>query len=247
MRADPTAALTLALALLASPAWADTDPDLGLEMVAPPGASATEPAAPPPAEAEETAAPPAPAAAEQPPAPPAPAAAEQPPAPAAPESPAPPALPPAAAETAAPSQAVTPPPAGASIERATFTTSVVDREPQDSITRLAADRSQVLYFTELHGFQGRSVKHRWEYGGDVLAEVSFAVGGPRWRVHSAKNLLPGWLGEWTVSVVDESGQVLVSQSFEYVAPEAPDPQVAQPPAAAAEPEPPSEQRPAEGP
>ncbi len=49
----------------------------------------------------------------------------------------------------------------------------------------------------------------------MIAEIPFAVGAPRWRVHSSKNLLPEWVGEWTVSVVDSGGQVLATDTFVY--------------------------------
>jgi hypothetical protein len=48
-----------------------------------------------------------------------------------------------------------------------------------------------------------------------MAEVKFDVKGPRWRVSSSKNLLPEWLGEWKVSVIDGQGRVLVTDSFTY--------------------------------
>ena len=52
--------------------------------------------------------------------------------------------------------------------------------------------------------------------GQVMAEVKFRVGGgPRWRVHSSKNLLPEWTGKWTVVVLDESGWPLKASMFEY--------------------------------
>ena len=34
-------------------------------------------------------------------------------------------------------------------------------------------------------------------------------------MHSSKNLLPEWVGEWTVSIVDSGGQVLASDTFVY--------------------------------
>jgi hypothetical protein len=119
----------------------------------------------------------------------------------------------ATAERAAVPPADTPSPG--SIGRAAFTTAVVEREPQDSISELANDRDRVFYFTELHNFAGQTLLHRWEFKDQVMGEVPFQVGGHRWRVYSTKNLEPSWLGEWTVKVVDEAGTVLSSQSFEY--------------------------------
>jgi hypothetical protein len=99
--------------------------------------------------------------------------------------------------------------------RATLTTAVVDREPVDSISTLSNDVSQLYYFTEIQGMAGQTVTHRWEYNGQIMAEVSFDIGGPRWRVYSSKRLQPGWLGDWKVSVVDASGNALSVNTFFY--------------------------------
>ena len=64
---------------------------------------------------------------------------------------------------------------------------------------------------------GQRVTHRWEYNGQVMADISFNVGGDRWRTHSSKNLQPIWLGEWTVSVLDTDMNVVSRNSFNYIA------------------------------
>jgi hypothetical protein len=104
------------------------------------------------------------------------------------------------------------------VARASFTSQIVEREPVDSIERLSADQPQILFFTELSGLAGQTVTHRWEHGGEVMAEVPFEVGADRWRVYSSKRLLPGWVGEWSVAVLDSQGRVLSTRSFEYLAP-----------------------------
>lgn len=108
-------------------------------------------------------------------------------------------------------------PLSGEVARASFTTQVVDREPQDSVTSLSNLATQILFFTEFSGLEGHTLTHVWERGGTEMARVPFAVGGERWRVFSSKNLDPSWLGEWTVNVVDEEGRVLYSESFSYVA------------------------------
>jgi hypothetical protein len=107
------------------------------------------------------------------------------------------------------------------VTRAGFTTGVIDREPQDSITSLPSDVSQILFFTEFSGLEGHTLTHVWERDGIEMARVPFAVGGSRWRVYSTKNLEPSGVGEWKVSVVDEEDRVLRSESFSYVAAEVP--------------------------
>lgn len=103
------------------------------------------------------------------------------------------------------------------VPRGVFTTAIVDREPTDRVETLGNGTHRIYYFTELDGLDGQAVTHRWMHDGEVKAEVEFVVGGPRWRVYSSKNLDPSWLGEWTVSVVDEKGNVLRQDRFVYTA------------------------------
>ncbi len=103
----------------------------------------------------------------------------------------------------------------AHIARAMVTTGVVDREPVDQVHSLMNDNSMVFFFTELMGMQGQTVTHRWAFNGQLMGEVPFEVGGPRWRVWSTKNLESIWVGTWTVSVVDENGKVLQTEDFDY--------------------------------
>lgn len=101
------------------------------------------------------------------------------------------------------------------VARAQFTTNVIDREPVDDVTELTNDIDKILFFTELRSMTGQTVTHRWEYNGSVMAEVSFDIGGPRWRVYSSKNLLPSQTGEWKVSVVDGAGDIITEKTFNY--------------------------------
>ena len=100
------------------------------------------------------------------------------------------------------------------VSRATFTTDVVDREPMDQVQNLDEGAPAVAYFTELSGMEGHTVIHRWEYEGEVMSEVAFDVDGPRWRVHSTKQLDPSWTGEWVVKVVDADGNVLSEDALQ---------------------------------
>jgi len=115
--------------------------------------------------------------------------------------------------------------AAGSVSRASFTTAIVEREPVGEIVSLTEETDEVLFFSELLGLEGHTVTHRWEFDGEVVAEVPFQIGGPRWRVHSSKRLQPSWSGEWSVEVIDETGAPLTRKAFTY----APDPQP-QPPA-----------------
>ncbi|NOX76735.1 MAG: DUF2914 domain-containing protein [Gammaproteobacteria bacterium] len=103
------------------------------------------------------------------------------------------------------------------VARAVFTSKIVDREPVDSLSQIPNSLNRIYFFTDLRGLEGQIVTHRWEYQGEVMAEVKFKVGaGPRWRVYSSKNLLPEWLGKWTVVVTDQNNWPVKASIFEYV-------------------------------
>ncbi len=111
--------------------------------------------------------------------------------------------------------------ASTEVALARFTTAVEEREPVDSITFLDASDAgadRVLFYTDLRGLEGDTVTHRWEYNGQVMGEVPFQIGGPRWRVWSSKQLMPTWLGEWSVEVVKGDGEVIATESFTYQGP-----------------------------
>lgn len=103
---------------------------------------------------------------------------------------------------------------------AQFTTGVEDREPIDQVTFVSNDVRKVFFFSDLRDLAGQTVTHRWIYEGETRAEVPFEVRGPRWRVWSSKELLEDWIGDWTVEIVTEDGEVIAAETFTYSPPEA---------------------------
>lgn len=101
------------------------------------------------------------------------------------------------------------------VSRSAFTTAIDNREPVNEISQLSSEESRVYYFTEIKGLKDQVISHRWEQNGEVQATVDFNIGGDRWRVWSSKNLQPEFSGEWQVMVVDEAGNVLDQNSFNY--------------------------------
>ncbi len=95
-----------------------------------------------------------------------------------------------------------------SVTRSVFTSGVSEREPVDRLDMVDPQTGKVFYFTELRDMAGQTATHRWEHDGKVMAEVTFDVRGPRWRVWSSKNLDPSWTGEWKVSVLNGAGEVI---------------------------------------
>lgn len=103
---------------------------------------------------------------------------------------------------------------------AQFTTAVADREPVDQVTFVSNDVRKIYLYSDLRGFEGQTVTHRWLHGGETMAEVAFEVRGPRWRVWSSKDLLEDWLGDWTVEIVNGDDEVVAAETFTYSAPDA---------------------------
>lgn len=101
------------------------------------------------------------------------------------------------------------------VARATLTSAVQDHEPIDNVSSLSNDKTTLYYFTEVRDMAGETIKHRWEHNGEVMAEVTFEIGGPRWRIYSSKTLVPSWLGDWKVSLIDAAGNPLTVNTFVY--------------------------------
>lgn len=103
------------------------------------------------------------------------------------------------------------------VARAQFTTAIKDREPVDEVVLTGPPVMELYFFTDLRHLEGRTVTHRWEYEGKLISLKPFMVEGPRWRVFSKKEILPEQVGEWSVTVLDESGWPLHTELFRYEA------------------------------
>jgi len=102
-----------------------------------------------------------------------------------------------------------------SVVRSAFTTAIADRQPSNDLKSIPNNISKVFYYTELRDMSGQVATHRWEHNGEVKAEIKFNVRGPRWRVWSSKNMVPGWTGDWKVSVINGAGEVISEDVFKY--------------------------------
>ncbi|MEX0584170.1 MAG: DUF2914 domain-containing protein [Natronospirillum sp.] len=94
------------------------------------------------------------------------------------------------------------------VARAIFTAEIEDREPAFELRGIPEGMDEVYLFTDLRDFQGQTVTHRWSYAGNIESEVSFDVGGPRWRTWSLKSIPSNQRGEWSVDIVDGEGYIV---------------------------------------
>jgi len=106
------------------------------------------------------------------------------------------------------------------IARALLTNDVKQREPVDQIDSLVSAREDgvklVYFYTEFREMKGQTLYHHWRHAGKVYAIVPFEINGNRWRVYSSKRLNSTMLGDWQVAVLDEFGNTLHQESFNYV-------------------------------
>jgi len=101
------------------------------------------------------------------------------------------------------------------VARAQFTSGIENREPVDQLVIMSPPVKEVYFFTDLRHLEGRQVQHRWSYRGRVVSMKPFEVKGERWRVYSKNVIEPEQTGEWSVTVVDESGWPLHTELFLY--------------------------------
>jgi len=132
-----------------------------------------------------------------------------------------PAQPAAAAQPATATQPIAQTKSTGVVARAQFTSEIQDREPVDKVSSLINDKNRIYYFSEIKDASNQKLTHRWEHNGKVMSETSFDIGGDRWRVFSNKTLDPSQTGEWKVSVVDEAGSTLGTNTFTYEIAKAP--------------------------
>ena len=100
------------------------------------------------------------------------------------------------------------------LKRALFTTLVEQYEPTDNIDTISRSHAKMYFFTELLDFKNKTIRHRWEYNGRVMAEIPIEVTSNKFRVHTSKNIPAYALGEWTVIVTDDAGLVLTRKTIQ---------------------------------
>lgn len=136
-------------------------------------------------------------------------------APAASAAPAAKAAPAAAASTAAKAAPAEKPAAKGQVQKAQFTSGVENHEPKDNLDSLTNDQTRIFFYAVLVNLQGQEVTFRWSYNDVTQAEVKQTPTSMRYRTNTSKQLDPSKLGTWKVEVMDASGNVLASKTFEY--------------------------------
>lgn len=82
----------------------------------------------------------------------------------------------------------------------------------DSVFTNTVER--IYCFTEVEGAEGSTtITHVWYHEDEQKARVELPVKGSDWRTWSSKRILESWIGEWSVDIMDSSGEVLATKTF----------------------------------
>jgi hypothetical protein len=109
-----------------------------------------------------------------------------------------------------------------SIIRAQFTTGIKQHEPIDRLGEIIPANKEgikrLYYFTEVKNMYGKTIIHRWEHEGRIIAEVPLSIDSYQWRTYSSKALTPAMMGRWQVIITNEQGEPLHTDRFVYAEP-----------------------------
>ncbi|MFQ5453559.1 MAG: DUF2914 domain-containing protein [Candidatus Zixiibacteriota bacterium] len=93
-------------------------------------------------------------------------------------------------------------------------TNVEERMPIGIANSFSSDVERVYLWTKVTGaVDSTFIKHVWIFNGVEMAAVELPVRGSSWRTWSYKTILPIWIGDWEVKILDASGNILKSVSF----------------------------------
>lgn len=91
---------------------------------------------------------------------------------------------------------------------------IEERMPVGEDSIFAPDVDRVYLWTKLTGAMDTTVVwHAWIYNGTEMARVELPVRSSSFRTWSSKAILPKWLGNWEVRVLDGDGAILKSVLF----------------------------------
>ena len=98
---------------------------------------------------------------------------------------------------------------------AVITTAVINREPVDEVEAFPIQNGRLYCFTRITGAEEPTfVYHLWYHEETLMSRVELPVNSPDWRTWSAKKFLEDQPGEWHVDVLDVTGKLIRSVTFQ---------------------------------
>lgn len=74
---------------------------------------------------------------------------------------------------------------------------------------------RLYLFTELKGYAGQILRHRWYFGDTLHTDAVLTIEDSPWRTYSENWLLDDQRGPWRVEIVDQAQKVIFQYSFTY--------------------------------
>jgi hypothetical protein len=92
---------------------------------------------------------------------------------------------------------------------------VVNRELVDPGTSFPVTVGKLYCFSKIANISTASqITHVWYYGDTERARISLSVNPPSWRTYSSKIIQAHEIGAWRVEILDASGTLLQTVSFQ---------------------------------
>lgn len=101
--------------------------------------------------------------------------------------------------------------------RIVFTAQMERLEPGEPVAEPVPYHAvkRVYLFTEVEGFAGQILHHRWYWNNQFQYEARLTVEDSPWRTYSEKWLLDDQQGAWRVEIIDQAQNVLYQHDFTY--------------------------------
>lgn len=100
--------------------------------------------------------------------------------------------------------------------QAQLTTSSRKQKSINSIDHIELQRGTnqtVYYFLHIRNLKGEKIFVNWYYQDKPIAKIPFSINTNDWHAHASKILTKTRLGQWRVTTMDQSGNILSEQSF----------------------------------
>lgn len=106
------------------------------------------------------------------------------------------------------------------VVRTQLTYKIVDSEPVGEIRPpIAADKKHpisVYYFAELVNMKGATVHHEWLLDDKLISKKTINISDHTWRTSSRQAITYTTNSNWTVKLVDDSGNTLSEKKFTVI-------------------------------
>ncbi len=100
------------------------------------------------------------------------------------------------------------------LEKIAICRGIIGKQPMGSATAFSDTTKRLYCYTAITGaLAPTTISHIWFHENDKLAEVKLEVAQSSWRTWSSKRIIPQWVGQWRVEILDASGLLIGKKEF----------------------------------